>query len=277
MYWAAAVPEAAPRGSLLTRAARRDLYQDDVNEAVFMRPGQYLTRSLVFVDERGVDGAVSGLAALVGGLAGRLRRWQTGYVRSYAMSMLAGVIVVVRRHARRPDLRTESCRLPWLTTIGLIPLAGRRRHLDLAVAALEQRRLGAHRRAGDVPADPRRDRGDGLPVRRLQGPDVPVLRDSALDPAVRRELRPRRRRHRAGPGRAVRRPRPGVRPRRLERGRGHPGRELLRAGAGAGDVHGRRVRRPRRVPVLRVLRGHAHPGLLPDRLVRRARSAATRR
>ncbi|HET9655398.1 MAG TPA: NADH-quinone oxidoreductase subunit L [Kineosporiaceae bacterium] len=95
MYWAAPVPEAAPTGSVLTRAARRDLFQDDVNEAVFMRPGQYLTRSLVFVDNRGVDGAVRGLAALVGGLAGRLRRWQTGYVRSYATSMLAGVIVVV--------------------------------------------------------------------------------------------------------------------------------------------------------------------------------------
>lgn len=95
MYWAAPVPVVAPTGSLVTRAARRDLFQDDVNEAVFMRPGQYLTRSLVFVDNRGVDGAVRGLAALVGGLAGRLRRWQTGLVRSYAASMLAGVIVVV--------------------------------------------------------------------------------------------------------------------------------------------------------------------------------------
>jgi NADH-quinone oxidoreductase subunit L len=95
MYWASTVPAVAPTGSLLTRAARRDLFQDDVNEAVFMRPGQYLTRSLVFVDNRGVDGAVRGLAALIGGLAGRLRRWQTGFVRSYATSMLAGVIVVV--------------------------------------------------------------------------------------------------------------------------------------------------------------------------------------
>jgi NADH-quinone oxidoreductase subunit L len=95
MYGAAQVPTVAPAGSVLTRAARRDLFQDDVNEALLMRPGQYLTRSLVFVDNRGVDGAVRGLAALVGGLAGRLRRWQTGFVRSYATSMLAGVIVVL--------------------------------------------------------------------------------------------------------------------------------------------------------------------------------------
>ncbi|HEY6798755.1 MAG TPA: NADH-quinone oxidoreductase subunit L [Kineosporiaceae bacterium] len=94
-YGVAPVPGVAPRGSLLTRAARRDLFQDDVNEAVFMRPGQYLTRSLVFVDNKGVDGAVRGLAAAIGGLGGRLRRWQTGFVRSYAMSMLAGVLVLV--------------------------------------------------------------------------------------------------------------------------------------------------------------------------------------
>jgi NADH-quinone oxidoreductase subunit L len=94
MYLAAPVPQVAPRGSVATRAARRDLYQDDVNEAVFMRPGQYLTRSLVFGDVRGIDGAVRGTAALIGGLAGRWRRWQTGFVRSYALSMLAGVLVL---------------------------------------------------------------------------------------------------------------------------------------------------------------------------------------
>jgi NADH-quinone oxidoreductase subunit L len=95
MYWQENVPETAPRGSLLTRAARRDLFQDDLNEAAFMRPGQYLTRSLVFVDNKGVDGAVGGLAALVGGFGGRLRRVQTGLVRSYAALMLLGVVILV--------------------------------------------------------------------------------------------------------------------------------------------------------------------------------------
>ena len=58
-----AVATVAPRGSVLTRAARQDLYQDTVNESLFMRPGQYLTRLLVYVDNRGIDGAVNGLAA----------------------------------------------------------------------------------------------------------------------------------------------------------------------------------------------------------------------
>ncbi|MGL5817548.1 MAG: NADH-quinone oxidoreductase subunit L [Phycicoccus sp.] len=89
------VPAVAPRGSLLTRAARVDLYQDAVNEGVFMRPGIHLTRGLVFADARGVDGAAGGLAALVGGLSSRLRRVQTGYARSYALTMLTGVVSVL--------------------------------------------------------------------------------------------------------------------------------------------------------------------------------------
>ena len=94
-YWRDAVPVGAPVGSLLTRAARRDLYQDDVNEALLMRPGLHLTRSLVFFDTRGVDGAVGGLAALIGGSSARVRRIQNGFVRSYALTMLAGVVLIL--------------------------------------------------------------------------------------------------------------------------------------------------------------------------------------
>ena len=88
------VPLVAPAGNLLTRAARADLYGDAVNEAVFMRPGQYLTRWLVWFDNRVVDGVVNGTAATIGGLSGRTRRLQTGFVRSYALSMLGGAAVV---------------------------------------------------------------------------------------------------------------------------------------------------------------------------------------
>jgi NADH-quinone oxidoreductase subunit L len=90
------VPALAPADvSLATRAARKDLYQDSFNEAVFMRPGQYLTRSLVFGDRKVIDGAVNGLAAMFGGISSRIRRLQTGYARTYALNMLAGAIVVV--------------------------------------------------------------------------------------------------------------------------------------------------------------------------------------
>lgn len=94
-YGAAEVPAVAPRGSFLTTFARRDLYGDALNEALFMRPGQWLARIAVFFDNRGIDGLVNGLAAGIGGTSGRLRRIQTGYVRSYALSILFGAAVVV--------------------------------------------------------------------------------------------------------------------------------------------------------------------------------------
>ncbi|WP_415951234.1 NADH-quinone oxidoreductase subunit L [Streptomyces sp. KLOTTS4A1] len=95
MYGRRPVPVAAPRGSLLTRAARRDLLQDDFNHVVLVRGGEHLTRSLVYVDHSLVDGVVNGTAASFGGLSGRLRRLQNGFARSYAVSMLGGTAVLV--------------------------------------------------------------------------------------------------------------------------------------------------------------------------------------
>ncbi|HTZ44096.1 MAG TPA: NADH-quinone oxidoreductase subunit L [Jatrophihabitans sp.] len=89
------VPVTQPAGNAITVATRRNLYADAFNETVLMRPGQWLVRGLVFLDNRGVDGAVNSLAAALGGSSGRLRRLQTGFVRSYALSMLAGAAVVL--------------------------------------------------------------------------------------------------------------------------------------------------------------------------------------
>ncbi|WP_020526072.1 NADH-quinone oxidoreductase subunit L [Catelliglobosispora koreensis] len=86
--------EPQPAGPVV-RAARANLYTDAFNEAVFEKPGSWLTRALVYVDNKGIDGVVNGLAALVGGGSGRLRRLQTGFVRSYALSMLAGGVLVL--------------------------------------------------------------------------------------------------------------------------------------------------------------------------------------
>ena len=94
-YGARPVPKTAPHGSALTTFARKDLYGDAINESLFMRPGQWLTRLAVFFDNRGVDGVVNGLAALIGGTSGRVRRLQTGYVRSYALSMFLGAGLLV--------------------------------------------------------------------------------------------------------------------------------------------------------------------------------------
>ncbi|MGW1076865.1 NADH-quinone oxidoreductase subunit L [Streptomyces sp. NPDC002537] len=89
------VPVTAPRGNVLTRAARRDLLQDDFNHVVLVRGGEQLTRGLVRADHSLVDGVVDGTAAAVGGLSARMRRLQNGYARSYAVSMFGGAAVLI--------------------------------------------------------------------------------------------------------------------------------------------------------------------------------------
>lgn len=90
------VPLTRPeRVSPLVRFARADAGGNAINEALVARPGQWLGSALLYADDRGVDGAVNGLATALGGLSGRLRQWQNGFVRSYALSMLSGTFLVV--------------------------------------------------------------------------------------------------------------------------------------------------------------------------------------
>ncbi|GAB24998.1 NADH-quinone oxidoreductase chain L [Gordonia polyisoprenivorans NBRC 16320 = JCM 10675] len=95
-YARAPIPLTAPREvTALTVAARRDLYGDAFNERVLMRPGQALARGLDVLESEGVDGAGVGVGTLVTASSNRIRLWQSGFVRSYALSMLAGATVVV--------------------------------------------------------------------------------------------------------------------------------------------------------------------------------------
>ena len=96
MYATRPIPEVAPDDvSALTVAARADLYGDAFNENVLMRPGHAATQELVLIDDVAVDGVGRGLASLVAGTSSVLRRAQTGFARSYALSMLAGAALVV--------------------------------------------------------------------------------------------------------------------------------------------------------------------------------------
>ncbi len=81
--------------SVLTVAARQNMFDDAINDVVAVRPTWYTARFLVWFDNRAVDGFVNGLAAAVGGVSGRLRRIQTGFTRTYALVMVIGVLVVL--------------------------------------------------------------------------------------------------------------------------------------------------------------------------------------
>ena len=60
-----------------------------------VKPGRRLTSGLLTFDRTVVDGLFSGGAATVGGVGVLLRRAQNGFVRSYALSILGGVLLVV--------------------------------------------------------------------------------------------------------------------------------------------------------------------------------------
>jgi NADH-quinone oxidoreductase subunit L len=90
------VPREAPLDvSFATRAARADLYGDAINDAVVVGPGASLVGGLTTFDRVGVDGVVEGGSTAVGGLSTTMRRVQNGFVRSYALSLLAGALLVV--------------------------------------------------------------------------------------------------------------------------------------------------------------------------------------
>ena len=95
MYGRRLVPVTAPTGSWLTRAARQDLYGDAVNEALVVKPSYWLSRVLIWSDNKVIDGLINGGSALVGGASGRIRRYQNGFARSYAVSMVGGAAIVL--------------------------------------------------------------------------------------------------------------------------------------------------------------------------------------
>ncbi len=90
------VPRVAPRDvSFATRAAREELYGNAINDTLVVDPGRRVVGGLLTMDRVAVDGMVEGGSAAVGGFSGVFRRIQNGFVRSYALSVLGGVLLIV--------------------------------------------------------------------------------------------------------------------------------------------------------------------------------------
>jgi NADH-quinone oxidoreductase subunit L len=89
------VPVTAPATHALGRAARADLYQDDVNEVAVIAPTRAFARGLREVEDDYLAAGVRGFARGIGRFGAGWGRLQTGFARSYALSMLGGVVLVV--------------------------------------------------------------------------------------------------------------------------------------------------------------------------------------
>jgi len=78
------------------RTVRNKFYVDEVYQFMFTSLGRLGATTLAFVvDARWIDGFVNGIGSVTGRLAASGRRVQTGLVRSYALSLLGGGIILV--------------------------------------------------------------------------------------------------------------------------------------------------------------------------------------
>ena len=88
------IPAVAPLGNPLAVAGRNDLYGDAINDTLVVQPVLGLSRAAVATDAKALDGFVGVLTTMIGGLSVAGRRGQNGYVRSYALTMVLGVLLV---------------------------------------------------------------------------------------------------------------------------------------------------------------------------------------
>jgi NADH-quinone oxidoreductase subunit L len=68
---------------------------DDIVDTLVVKPGRALADASLAVDTPGIDGAVNGVATLVGEGGSRLRLVQTGYVRGYALMVAGGTAALL--------------------------------------------------------------------------------------------------------------------------------------------------------------------------------------
>ena len=88
-------PVGAPATGALAALARNDFFQDEFNDIALVGPGNALVRGTTLADTGGVDRSMLGLGGAVAALSGGLRRLQNGFVRSYALTMLIGIVVLL--------------------------------------------------------------------------------------------------------------------------------------------------------------------------------------
>ena len=88
-------PLARPLGGLF-HALGHKWWVDELYQAIIVRPYERLAVFLAHpVDQIVIDGLVNGMGALVSSAAQSWRRIQNGYIRSYALTILFGVVLVI--------------------------------------------------------------------------------------------------------------------------------------------------------------------------------------
>lgn len=90
------IPKEAPatRNPLLL-AGRADLYGDQFNKYAVIQPVKGVASGFAWFDRTTLDGIPEGGASVAAGLGGALRKAQNGYSRSYGLTVVGGVVVLL--------------------------------------------------------------------------------------------------------------------------------------------------------------------------------------
>jgi len=88
-------PLRKPLNGLFT-ALENKWWVDELYNTVIVRPYDAVARfSAGVIDQGIIDGLINGMGSMVGSLAKAWRRYQNGYVRSYALTIVVGVVLVI--------------------------------------------------------------------------------------------------------------------------------------------------------------------------------------
>lgn len=89
------VPDTAPMNvSWVTEAGRNDLYGDVINEVAFTSTGNGVVTAVRAIDDHGIDAVANGTGTAFSRLGQLFKRVESGYVRSYALTMVAGSVLI---------------------------------------------------------------------------------------------------------------------------------------------------------------------------------------
>lgn len=95
LFGARPVPKEAPASrNFFTVMARNDLFGDTINDVLVVQPTMLAAKGAVIADHTLIDGSVAAIGSGFTRLSALARKAQTGQIRTYALTMTLGVVLV---------------------------------------------------------------------------------------------------------------------------------------------------------------------------------------
>jgi NADH-quinone oxidoreductase subunit L len=96
-YWAAFINRYVDIARFLADVVDGRFWHDFVHEKVIAGTYNWISRAVLDlrVDRQFIDAIANGLGELTKRISASLRRLQNGFVRSYALAVLAGVVIIL--------------------------------------------------------------------------------------------------------------------------------------------------------------------------------------